>query len=130
MFKKTGKVELPELPLARDYAAKHNAYTDKVWLNHFADKVMKIDPYLSVALYPKSNLVLVFYGKLVIYKAILNEYNMEDMKISDHIKKIEKTVRLLRLNLIPEHLLAGARQNAEALNRKIGRAVQRIFFRK
>jgi hypothetical protein len=115
--------EAPDLPSAREtFEARKNeldVFHDKPFLRAFIRTVQKIDPDIIAIYFPETYQLIFVYHWVVIYKIILNKYNVEDISVDLHLKNIKNIVIMLKNNLLPARTLVPIQEKLKKnLNKK------------
>lgn len=110
------------LPLARDVLDYYgDTEEDKVFLRVFAKKVREIDEDVGLIYFPGVRTVVVHWKKVIVYKVILNEYNIGTVSLTHHINQIKKVVRLLKLGFLETRQVGNLAREAARMNVKLGK---------
>jgi len=109
--------------LSRDFfkEKKINTWYDKIWVKYLVKEIQKVDNEIGAFIFPNIKTIAFWYKNIIIYKILLNEENVDKIKIAEHKKKVEQVVRLLKLNLIPLKDLKTAARQVKNINFQFGR---------
>jgi len=102
--------KVPDLPSSRETfeTEKQNldVFQDKPFLRAFIKSVQKINADIIPIYFPKTYQLIFVYHGIIIYKIILNRYNIEDISVDLHLKNIKNIIIMLRNNLLPANIIA------------------------
>jgi len=115
--------KIPDLPSSREtfetQKNKLDVFHDKPFLRAFIRAVQKISPDIMAIYFPETYQLVFVYRWVVIYKIILNKYNIEDISVDLHLKNIKNIVIMLKNNLLPAKTLAPLQEKLKKnLNKK------------
>jgi hypothetical protein len=102
--------KIPDLPSSRETfeTEKKNldVFQDKPFLRAFIRSVQKINADIIPIYFPETYQLIFVYHGIIIYKIILNRYNIEDISVDLHLKNIKNIIIMLRNNLLPASIIA------------------------
>lgn len=102
--------KVPDLPSSRETfeTEKKNldVFQDKPFLRAFIRSVQKINADIMAVYFPETYQLIFVYHGIIIYKIILNKYNIEDISVDLHLKNIKNIIIMLKNNLLPASIIA------------------------
>ena len=102
--------KIPDLPSSRETfeTEKKNldVFQDKPFLRAFIRSVQKINADIMAVYFPETYQLIFVYHGIIIYKIILNKYNIEDISVDLHLKNIKNIIIMLKNNLLPASIIA------------------------
>jgi len=110
--------------LSRDLTKKAETYYDRVWIKHLIKEIQKLDSSVWAVIYKELKMIIFMTGKIMFYKVMMTENNMEKIKIQQHKERASQILRLLKLNLVPIKELSIAQRGSAKLNFDSGKIIK------
>ena len=81
--------ELPDLPGAAEtfQSKKMDTQYDKVFVRHIVRNFAKLCPDMGAVFYPLTQTIAFWYNGFIIYKLMLNEFNLDQTSMEEHLKR-------------------------------------------
>lgn len=109
--------------LARDKRLPETE-NDRTFVRHLVKKIQGVEPDVG-GVYFDSTKMLVFYWRgVLIDKLILDKTNLEDIKMEEHIQRISRIIRMIKMGALPTYELDQSRSQMKNFNqRKTGKNI-------
>lgn len=87
-FKEKKRV-LPDLPGAAEtfQSKKLDTQYDAVFVRHLVRNFSKLSPDLGAVFYPHTQTIAFWYNGFIIYKLLLDEFNLDATSMEEHLKR-------------------------------------------
>ena len=100
---------------------KLDVWYDRVFVRVLIKSIQKLDTDIWARVYPDTKLIVFFRRNIIFYKVLMTEENIDKTSIAEHVKKASKTLRVIKLGLIPAKDMAGIGQSMRDFNASLGK---------
>ena len=93
---------------------------DLTWSKYLVNEIQTLSPYIGAVIFKDSRQVVFFYKNIIIYKVLMNELNIQDIKFKEHKEKVRTILKMIDLDFIPLKDLNECRKGIKGINLKLG----------